>query len=232
MSRDLPIFPLPVVLFPGVAQPLHIFEPRYRRLLADCLAGDHRFGITYVASPSPTAAGAGVDPVPDPGALGCIAEIQSTEALPDGRSNIVTRGERRFVLDAWLESEHPYRLARVSEFDDDPEDAAESEGLAADVRRDFARVAEAVAVLTDRDRNAVELPADPQLLSFHVAAALELEPEVKLQFLQLRSTTGRLRRLAALLRPLAADAERRAAVRHRAKGNGKGGTNPKIEPVS
>jgi len=228
MPRELPIFPLPVILFPGVAQPLHIFEPRYRRLLADCLDGDHRFGITYVAPP----AAAGIDPAPTPGALGCIAEIQSTEALPDGRSNIVTRGERRFVLDAWVESDRPYRLARVSEFDDDPEDAAESAGLAADVRRDFARVAAAVAVLTDRDKDTVELPSDPQLLSFHVAAALELEPEVKLQFLHLRSTTGRLRRLAALLRPLATDAERRAEVRHRAKGNGKGGANPKIEPVS
>ena len=48
MPRDLPIFPLPLVLFPGAVQPLHIFEPRYRRLLADSLAGDRRFGIAYV----------------------------------------------------------------------------------------------------------------------------------------------------------------------------------------
>src|SRR2546425_10785315 len=47
MSRELPIFPLPLVLFPGTIQPLHVFEPRYRRLLADCLAGDKRFGIAY-----------------------------------------------------------------------------------------------------------------------------------------------------------------------------------------
>ena len=47
MSRELPIFPLPLVLFPGTTQPLHVFEPRYRRLLADCLAGDKRFGIAY-----------------------------------------------------------------------------------------------------------------------------------------------------------------------------------------
>src|SRR2546426_8612475 len=47
MPRELPIFPLPLVLFPGTTQPLHVFEPRYRRLLADCLAGDKRFGIAY-----------------------------------------------------------------------------------------------------------------------------------------------------------------------------------------
>ena len=46
MPLRLPIFPLGVVLFPGTPLPLHIFEPRYRRMLADCLAGDRRFGIT------------------------------------------------------------------------------------------------------------------------------------------------------------------------------------------
>ncbi len=45
MARELPIFPLPIVLFPGTPQPLHVFEPRYRQLLADCLAADRRFGI-------------------------------------------------------------------------------------------------------------------------------------------------------------------------------------------
>ncbi|MBI1966922.1 MAG: LON peptidase substrate-binding domain-containing protein [Gemmatimonadetes bacterium] len=226
MARDLPIFPLPIVLFPGTSQPLHIFEPRYRQLLTDCLEGDRRFGIAYVAGD------AGVDPAPKPGDCGCVVVIETTQALPDGRSNVLTRGERRFVLEAWLATDRPYRVARVAEFDDKPEDAHEAAQLAADVRADFARVAEALTVLTDRDSESVELPADPQRLSFHVAAALELAPEVKLQFLQIRSTTARLRRLAALLRPLAADAERRAAVRHRAKGNGKGGAHSKIEPVS
>src|SRR5205807_10370493 len=67
MARELPIFPLPIVLFPGAPQPLHIFEPRYRQLLVDCLAGDRRFGITYVpAEPAP-----GSEPLPHPGDVGC-----------------------------------------------------------------------------------------------------------------------------------------------------------------
>src|SRR5574341_493079 len=216
MPRDLPIFPLPLVLFPGVAQPLHIFEPRYRRLLADCLDGDRRFGIAYVEG----IAGSGPDdPAPQRGDTGCVALLQTTQALPDGRSNVLTRGEQRFVLEAWLETDRPYPVARVTEFDDEPEDPAEANALAAAVRADFARVRAALATLTDGEPPETEQPpGDPRLLSFHVAAALELEPVAKLQFLQVRSTCTRLRHLAALLRPLAADAERRAAVRYRAKG--------------
>ena len=89
MLRDLPIFPLPIVLFPGAPQPLHIFEPRYQQLLADCRAGDRRFGIAY-ATP---AGAADTDRLPDPGAVGCVALIRSVEPLPDGRSNILAIGE-------------------------------------------------------------------------------------------------------------------------------------------
>src|SRR5437667_180860 len=92
MARELPIFPLPLVLFPGAPQPLHIFEPRYRQLLADCLAADRRFGVTYVAPPRAP----DDDPAPRPGDLGCVALIRSTQELPDGRSNVLTVGERRF----------------------------------------------------------------------------------------------------------------------------------------
>ena len=62
MVRELPIFPLPLILFPGVCQPLYVFEPRYRQLLTDCLDGDRRFGIAYVPGDS------GADPVPQGGA--------------------------------------------------------------------------------------------------------------------------------------------------------------------
>src|SRR2546422_5062931 len=94
MARELPIFPLPIVLFPGAPQPLHVFEPRYRQLLADCLAADRRFGIAYV----PAERDAGVEPLPRPGDVGCVAVIRNTQGLPDGRSNVLTVGERRFVL--------------------------------------------------------------------------------------------------------------------------------------
>ena len=217
MSRELPIFPLPLVLFPGATQPLHIFEPPYRSLLSDCLNGDRCFGIAYAAPDKPS------DPAP--GDVGCVAHILTTQALPDGRSDILTTGEQRFVLLEWLATDRPYRMARVEEFSDEPADRGETEGLAQDVRRDFVRVMDAL------EQDPPELPVDPEALSFRVAASLELEPPGKLALLAIRSTTVRLRRLAALLQPLTADAERRAAIRHRARSNGKGGAHPQIEKV-
>jgi len=228
MLRELPIFPLPIVLFPGTPQPLHIFEPRYRQLLADCLAADRRFGIAYV----PAAHEVGSEPLPDRGDVGCVALIQNTQGLPDGRSNILTVGERRFVLIDWVGSDRPYRLARVEEFDDEPVEPTETVSLAGDVREGFTQLAEALGILTGREDDEIELAADPQLLSFQVAASLERAPEAKRALLTLRSTTARLRQLATLVRPLAADAERRAAVRQRAKGNGRGGPHPQIEPAT
>ena len=225
MPRELPIFPLPIVLFPGAPQPLHIFEPRYRELLADCLAADRRFGIAYVPAEYPP----GSEPLPRAGDVGCVALIQNTQGLPDGRSNILTVGERRFVLVDWVGSDRPYRLARVEEFDDEPVEASEAVTLAGDVREGFTQLTAALGILTGREDDVVELATDPQLLSFQVAAALELDPDAKRALLALRSTTVRLRQLATLVRPLAADAERRAAVRQRAKGNGRGGPHPQIE---
>jgi ATP-dependent Lon protease len=225
MPRELPIFPLPIVLFPGAPQPLHIFEPRYRQLLSDSLAGDRRFGVTYVTPPRAP----GEDPAPSPGDLGCVALIRSTQQLPDGRSNILAVGERRFVLVEWCAGDRPYRLGRVEEFDDEPGDQGEAEAIAVGVRQDFTRLVRALGLLTDREHDSVELPGDPQALSFQVSAALELDAASKRSLLALRSTTARLRHLGAVLEPLATDAERRAAVRHRAKGNGRGGRHPQIE---
>jgi len=227
MPRELPIFPLPIVLFPGVPQPLHIFEPRYRRLLQDCLAGDQRFGIAYVAPES--APGAGGDPTPRPGDVGCVALIRSRQTLPDGRSNILTVGERRFVLQQWIEHAGPYRVAQVEEFDDDPIDPAEAAPLANDVRAGFERLRQALGVLLEPDEQEAAVPRDPAELSFHVAAALELEPAAKQVLQAIRSTSARLRQLASVLGPLAADAERRAAIRQRARGNGHGDRQAEIE---
>jgi Lon protease-like protein len=228
MGRELPIFPLPIVLFPGAPQPLHIFEPRYRQLLADCIAADRRFGITYV---TPHRAPA-VDPAPDLGDVGCVALIRSSEPLPDGRSNILAVGERRFVLRRWVTGSQPYRVAEVEEFDDDPVDTVEVATLAQDVREGFARLARALGVLTERTDEAIDLPSDPALLSFQVAAALELDADAKRALQAGRNTSVRLRQLATVLGPLATDAERRAAVRQRARSNGRGGRHPEIEPAT
>src|SRR2546421_11950419 len=87
--RELPIFPLPVVLFPGMPMPLHIFEERYRKMLSDIRAGNNFFGLSYF-----DAAAADRD-LPPAGHIGCVAEVAETQVLPDGRSNILAGGVGR-----------------------------------------------------------------------------------------------------------------------------------------
>lgn len=109
----LPIFPLPgVVFFPETDLPLHVFEPRYRQLLADALEGERTIGIQLLDPARP----ADPDGRPAVFAIGCAGKIVDYEPLDDGRSNIVLKGAFRYRIGAELsEDGRPYRLAEVEE---------------------------------------------------------------------------------------------------------------------
>lgn len=217
-TLEIPLFPLGIVLFPGTPQLLHIFEPRYRQMLADCLEGDRRFGLSYVTT------GTGGDPAPEPGDVGCLALVHESRLLPDGRSNILAVGETRYVLRGYATTDLPYRVAQVETFDDDDLDAPQASELAAEARSLFARFVADMQALSDRPDEELRLETVPQRLSFQIAAALELEPHVKQDLLVLRSTTERLRRLLRVLRPLTEELGERVRVHRRARGNGHGGS--------
>ena len=214
-ARTLPLFPLPVVLFPGVALPLHIFEPRYRRLLADCLAGDRRFGLIFL--PESTA-----ERELPRGQVGCVAHVESAETLPDGRSNIIVAGEERFAMEALVDSPLPYHVARVTEYADAPEPAASLEPLAESVRELFARVARAARALTDDRAPVPELPAEPTLLAYRIASLIDTTVEMRYRLLTSRSAAARLQEIAVLLTAAVDPLERRAGSHQRAKQNGRG----------
>jgi Lon protease-like protein len=214
---ELPIFALGIVLFPGTPRLLHVFEPRYRQMLADCLGGSRRFGVSYVAEEP------GADPAPRPGAVGCQAVVQESRLLPDGRSNILAVGETRYVLLEYLSTGVPYRVARVEPFDDEDVDAPQQAEAAGEVRSLFARFAHGMQVLSGQSGGPLDLPRDPKQLSFQLSAALELDAAVKLELLGLRSTMQRLTHLIRILRPLNDELERRVAVHARARTNGRGG---------
>src|SRR2546427_5367817 len=118
MSELLPLFPLGSVLFPGALLPLHIFEPRYRLLIRRSVERERPFGIVLIRS------GAEVGPAAVPHAIGTEARIVAVSRLADGRSYIVTRGERRFAVDALVSDAEPYLVGRVHYLDepegDDP----------------------------------------------------------------------------------------------------------------
>jgi uncharacterized protein len=104
---SLPLFPLPnVVLFPGVSLPLHIFEPRYRAMVADALESDREIGMVLL-KPGHEAEYEGRPPVFP---IGCSGLITHAEALPDGRFNIVLQGVERFRVTG---EDHPSRAYRI-----------------------------------------------------------------------------------------------------------------------
>jgi Lon protease-like protein len=218
MALRLPIFPLSVVLFPGTPLPLHIFEPRYRRMLADCLAGDRRFGITPVEAE---------DRMPRPGTVGCIAEIRVNQELPDGRSNIIVYGGDRFVLKVPVADNTPYYVAMVQTFEEEP-GSEPQDGSDARLRELFLGYYALLRQLNDVEPDDPELPADPLGLSFHVAAAIEADPGVKQRLLVERSTARRLQALLMLLPILTATVESALRVHRRAHTNGRGGSRPDV----
>ena len=110
LPPDIPIFPLePTMLFPGVERPLHIFEPRYRAMVADALKGDRIIGMTTL-KPGYEADYAGRPPIYE---IGCAGVITAVEELPGGRFNIVLRGLVKFRVTS-EDNSRSYRVARVN----------------------------------------------------------------------------------------------------------------------
>jgi Lon protease-like protein len=149
MGELIPLFPLGSPLFPGVVLPLHIFEPRYRRLMTDLLAlppaSDRRFfGVVAIRS------GWEVEQVSPARALydiGCTAELQSARLQPDGGFRVVTRGRRRFrLLDVVVGEDPPYLQGEVEWLPEEPADAEHPEAPGA-ARGSLALLAGAVREL-------------------------------------------------------------------------------------
>ncbi|HJR35098.1 MAG TPA: LON peptidase substrate-binding domain-containing protein [Gemmatimonadales bacterium] len=215
MSTQLPLFPLRLVLFPHALLPLHIFEPRYRQLLADLtgLPAERRlFGILPP--------GEAVE-LPEPGTVGCAARLRGAQRLPDGRANVVVSGERRFVFRAATPAPTPYHQGLVDWLDDEPDVQVPSEAETALLHHLGERYVRAQHALQDRAID-VDLPREAPALSFAIAAFLEWDLGALQHFLEIRSASVRVTRLLAALPTLVASAEARAATHTRAQSNGHG----------
>ena len=222
--HELPLFPLPVVLFPGVPLPLHIFEPRYRQMLLDIQLTKNLFGLAYFD------ATASENDVPPAGHIGCVAEVNETQSLADGRSNILAIGVIRFRIDTYVERGDPYLVAQVTYFEDDEEGEELLAAPAREVAEMFTRIAQAVRTINDERAALPDISnTEPQRLSFLVAAAMEIDADVKQELLELRSTSERLERLRGMLSIAVKGYEERARIHELAKSNGHGGRKIELE---
>ncbi|MCU0618829.1 MAG: LON peptidase substrate-binding domain-containing protein [Gemmatimonadaceae bacterium] len=209
----LPLFPLGLVLFPGADAPLHIFEPRYRQLLADVTAGDRRFGLVPPPPDTPERAIAA-------GRIGAVAQVGAVEMLPDGRADIVVSGIERFVFQGWVDDPAPYRVGLVEPFDDEPEPADALAPAAVRVRELALRALLATFALRDLPGEPATLADEPAALSFQVAAMLSLDADDRYALLASRRAGDRLALLEARLGAGVRTVEARAELHQRAKTNG------------
>lgn len=207
------------MLFPRAPLPLHIFEPRYRRLLADSLGGDREFGI--LCRPEHVAERDIL-----PGTVGCVAHIESAKELPDGRSNVLVTGTDRFRFEGFVASDAPYHVGATTTFVDRPEPRQVLAPLSDALRELFGRVGKSARAIADDASPLPDLPDEPADVSFAVAQYIDLELEVKQRLLTSQSPSERLRELTALLEKIVSNVEQRAFVHARARGNGHG---PQVE---
>lgn len=203
----LPIFPLGVVLFPGTLMPLHLFEPRYRQMLADVREGDGRFAI-IAAIP-----GVAERDLPA-GRMGCVAEVTDVEMMSDGRANIIVTGRERFALDAFVEHDAPYHVATGTFVADEAGASPVALAVAADeVVANFKRVVAAVRTLNDDTDPLPDLPDDAAQVAWSVGAMIDLDLDARYRLLAERSPAARLTQIDNVLRKAIPDLELQAALK-------------------
>jgi uncharacterized protein len=196
VGDKLPLFPLGAVLYPGMLLPLHIFEERYRQLVRDLLGGPEprRFGVIAIRKGRET----GIDGVHSLYKTGCTATVRRVDELEDGRYHLVTVGTQRFRLLA-LDQTLPYLQGEIELLGEDVVDQAAAAPFVRAVHVAFRAYVDA---LTERGGATVQiedLPSEPVLLSFVVAATMVIDLPERQGLLDELDTVRRLGAERALL---------------------------------
>jgi Lon protease-like protein len=203
LSTLLPLFPLDLVLLPGTPLPLHIFEPRYREMISECLDRSQHFGVVR-----------GKDQ--ELAEIGCTAEILTvTKKYPDGRIDIVTEGRARFEV-IQLNHERSFLQAEVLYLQDEPEVASKEETAQA-----MKLHGEIMTLAGAEPEKSAEI--DEGQLSFHLAGSLPLDPDFKQTLLGMKSEAERLRAIISFFETILPTMRRTVHVRRKAGGNGHAG---------
>jgi len=195
----LPLFPLDLVLLPGTPLPLHIFEPRYKEMIGECLEQKKVFGILRVLS----------EGLAD---IGCTAEIVAvTKTYDDGRMDIVTRGRQTFELLS-VNQERSFLRGEILYLPDEPQaPTSEETARAIELHKQILTLANAQQDLPD---------SDDSPLSYHLAGSLPLDPDFKQKMLSLRSEAERMRIIISYFENILPSLRRAVQVRQKAGGNG------------
>lgn len=199
---EIPLFPLNVVLMPGMPMPLHIFEERYKQMVDECLEDSSEFGMVLA----------------DEGGtrnIGCTARIvELVQRYEDGRLVILVEGSRRFKLNN-IVTDKAYYVGDVEYLEDEV------------VEKDISVLAEECIALLERVIAAategevgIEIEAPYRNLSFAIAGRIEFDLETRQHILELPTEEGRLQKVRELLTEAAEKLERDKRARDKAETNG------------
>ena len=194
----LPLFPLDLVLFPGAPLPLHIFEPRYKEMIAECLEKKLAFGMVRVKESAIAS-------------VGCSATILDvTKKYDDGRLDIATEGLQRFEIDS-LNQERSFLQGEVSYFDDEPSQVGKGP------KETVIELHEQLFAVLGQT---IEVERDAPSLSFLLAHELPVDLDFKQALLEMKSEAERIETLTEYYRAAIPKVEKTLLVRKRASGNG------------
>jgi Lon protease-like protein len=192
----LPMFPLGTVLFPGALLPLHVFEPRYRQLVKDCLAGEPEFGVVLIDRGHEVGGGDVRREV------GTVARILEVNELPDRRYLLQAVGVRRIRVRSWLD-DAPYPRAEIEEWPDEGASLVTTERVTEVANRGRRVRALASELHEGAGPLEIDIADDPLLASYHLCALAPVGPDDSYKLLACPGPVERLDGLDELL----ADAE-------------------------
>ena len=187
---ELPLFPLNMVLFPGMHLPLHIFEERYKAMIGACLERDAPFGVVLIKDGQEVGAPA------EPFRIGTTARIVKVERLEEGRMNLLTSGERRFEL-LEITRRLPHLAGRVRYLAEEP--GQDPASVILQVQQGYSIFLRNLGGLAGGWSAQVKVPEDPVRLSFAVASNIDLPRDIRQQLLETATARERLERLIPLL---------------------------------
>ncbi|WP_369388656.1 LON peptidase substrate-binding domain-containing protein [Streptomyces sp. CG1] len=219
-TARLPLFPLNTVLFPGLVLPLNIFEERYRAMMRELLKtpedeprrfvvvairDGHEVAPSAPGMPDPTAqpargpaAGFGPEPLKAFHQVGCVADAATIRERADGTFEVLATGTTRVRLLS-VDTSGPFLTAELEELPEEPGD--EAGALAEGVLRSFRQYQKRLAGARERSLSTgADLPDDPSVVSYLVAAAMVHDTPTKQRLLQAPDTASRLRDELKLLR--------------------------------
>ena len=199
---EIPLFPLNVVLMPGMPMPLHIFEERYKQMVDECLENSSEFGMVLADEDGTRS-------------IGCTARIvELVQRYEDGRLVILVEGSRRFKLNNVLTGK-PYYVGEVEYLEDEPSD----EDISALAEECVALLERVIEAATEGEVG-IEVEPPYRNLSFAIAGRIEFDLETRQRILELPVEGTRLRKVRELLIEVAEGLERDKKAREKAQTNG------------